>query len=114
VSRRDDQWLDDILAAVAAIAGPLTRGELDDGLVFDAVRVRLIEIGEAAKAIDPDLLAREPAIPWIDVAGIRNHRFTTAIVHSGWDRPAAGSKCRVAGRGLLDDAGHLGQTRPLA
>jgi uncharacterized protein with HEPN domain len=57
----------------AAIADHMSRGGLDDGLVFDAVRVRLIEIGEAVKAIDPDLLARERAIPWIDVAGMRNH-----------------------------------------
>ena len=69
MSRRVDQRLDDILAAAAAIADHLTRGELDDGLVFDAVRVRLSEIGEAV-TIDPDLLAREPAIPWIDVAGM--------------------------------------------
>jgi len=73
VSRRDDQRLTDILAAAAAIADHITRGTLDDGLVFDAVRVRLIEIGEAVKAIDPDLLMRESAIPWMDVAGMRNH-----------------------------------------
>lgn len=29
--------------------------------------------GEAVKAIDPDLLAREPDVPWVDVAGMRNH-----------------------------------------
>lgn len=41
-------------------------------------RVRLIEIGEAVRAIDPSLLAREPSIPWVDVAGMRNqlaHRY---------------------------------------
>ena len=43
------------------------------GLVFDAVRVRLIEIGEAVRAISPELLEREPEIPWVDVAGMRNH-----------------------------------------
>jgi uncharacterized protein with HEPN domain len=63
VNRRDDHRLADILAAAAAIADHITRGQLDDGLVFDAVRIRLIEIGEAVKAIDPDLLAREPTIP---------------------------------------------------
>lgn len=42
-------------------------------LVFDAVRVRLIEIGEAVRAIDPELLAQEATIPRIDVAGMRNH-----------------------------------------
>jgi uncharacterized protein with HEPN domain len=73
VSRYNDLRLDDILAAAAAITDHMGRGGLDDGLVFDAVRVRLIEIGEAVKAIDPELLAREPGIPWMDVAGMRNH-----------------------------------------
>jgi hypothetical protein len=43
VSRRDDQRLSDVLASAAAIASHLERGGFDDGLVFDAVRVRLIE-----------------------------------------------------------------------
>lgn len=73
MSRRDDQRLEDILAAVAAISDHLGRGVLDDGLVFDAVRVRLIEIGEAVRAISPEVLEREPDIPWVDVAGMRNH-----------------------------------------
>ena len=63
VSRRDEQRLEDIVAAADAITEHLRRGGLDDGLVFDAVRVRLIEIGEAVKAIDPALLAREPDVP---------------------------------------------------
>ena len=73
MSRRDEQRLEDILASVEAIHAHLERGGLDDGLVFDAVRVRLIEIGEAVRAIDPELLAREPSVPWADVAGMRNH-----------------------------------------
>lgn len=73
MTRHDDQRLADIIAAAAAIADHTRRGGLDDGLVFDAVRVRLIEIGEAVKGIDPELLALEPDIPWIDVAGMRNH-----------------------------------------
>jgi uncharacterized protein with HEPN domain len=60
VSRRDRQRLDDILAAIGAIRAHLARGDLSDGLVFDAVRVRLIEIGEAVKALPADLLAHEP------------------------------------------------------
>ena len=43
------------------------------GLVFDAVRVRLIEIGEAIKDIDPQLLATEANIAWRDVARMRDH-----------------------------------------
>jgi len=78
VSRRDHERLNDIVASDQAIRAHLERGGLDDGLVFDAVRVRLIEIGEAVRAIDPNLLAREPSIPWADVAGMRNylaHRY---------------------------------------
>lgn len=73
MSRRDDQRLADILAAADAIGAHTRRGGLDDGLVFDAVRVRLIEIGEAVKAVDPDLLDGEPDVPWADVAAMRNH-----------------------------------------
>ncbi len=73
MSRRDDRRLEDIRAAVAAISDHLGHGVLDDGLVFVAVRVRLIEIGEAVRAISPEVLEREPDIPWVDVAGMRNH-----------------------------------------
>jgi uncharacterized protein with HEPN domain len=71
--RNDLKRLDDVLAAASAIAAHLERGTLADGLVFDAVRVRLIEIGEAVKDIDPELLANEPDIPWEDVARMRDH-----------------------------------------
>ncbi len=73
MSRRDDQRLEDILAAIQAIGEHVGRGTLDDGMVFDAVHVRLIEIGEAVRAISPEILALEPDIPWLDVAGMRNH-----------------------------------------
>ncbi len=42
-------------------------------MIFDAVRVRLIEIGEAVKDIDPAILAAEAEIPWRDIAGMRDH-----------------------------------------
>ncbi len=71
--RPDAQRLADVLSAAEAIRSHLTRGTLADGLVFDAVRVRLIEIGEAVKDIDPELLATEPTIAWRDVARMRDH-----------------------------------------
>ena len=46
--------------------------------MFDAVPVRLIEVGEAVKAISADLLATEPEIPWAQVAAMRDrlaHRY---------------------------------------
>jgi uncharacterized protein with HEPN domain len=54
------------------------RGPLTDGLVFDAVRARLIEIGEAVKDVAPDLLRQQPHIPWSHVAAMRDqlaHRY---------------------------------------
>jgi len=71
--RSDAQRLNDVAVAAAAIESHLARGSLDDDLVFDAVRVRLIEIGEAVKDIDPELIAGEPDVPWSDVARLRDH-----------------------------------------
>jgi uncharacterized protein with HEPN domain len=60
VSYREHQRLADIQAAIDAIRSHLRRGDLSDGLVFDAVRIRLVEIGEAVKALPEDLLATQP------------------------------------------------------
>jgi uncharacterized protein with HEPN domain len=84
VTRRDRERLDDVLAAIAAIRAHLTRGGLDDGLVLDAVRVRLIEIGEAVKALPDDVLALEPAMPWRQIAGLRDR-----LAHRYFDTSAA-------------------------
>ena len=78
MSRRDQQRLDDIQAALDAIDDHMTRGALSDGLVYDAVRVRLIEIGEAVKGLSADLLATEADLPWTQIAGMRDrlaHRY---------------------------------------
>ena len=73
MSRQDEARLGDIVDAIAAIRDHLTRGDLHDGLVYDAVRVRLIEIGEAVKGIDPDLLAAAPGVPWKEIARMGDH-----------------------------------------
>ncbi|WP_166345880.1 HepT-like ribonuclease domain-containing protein [Phytoactinopolyspora limicola] len=82
MTRRDQQRLNDISTAIHTIRQHLTRGGLDDGLVFDAVRVRLIEIGEAVKALPSTLLDHQPGIPWKEVAGMRDrlahHYFDTS------------------------------------
>ena len=50
-------------------------------IVIDAVAMRLLEVGEAVKAINPVLTATEPDIPWSDIAGMRDflahHYFAT-------------------------------------
>jgi hypothetical protein len=82
VSRRDRQRLDDIQAALDAIDQHLARGELSDGLVSDAVRVRLIEIGEAVKGLSAVLLATGPDLPWAQKAGMRDR-----LAHRDVDNP---------------------------
>jgi uncharacterized protein with HEPN domain len=74
----DAERLDDILAAIEAIRSHLGRGDLSDGLVYDAVRVRLIEIGKAAKSIPAEVVSTEPGTPWRDIAAMRDrlaHRY---------------------------------------
>ena len=81
-ARHDDEHLADIVDAIAAIRSHLTRGDLSDGLIFDAVRLRLIEIGEAVKLLDPKLVESEPDTRWSDAAGMRDwlahHYFDTS------------------------------------
>ncbi|WP_432519687.1 HepT-like ribonuclease domain-containing protein [Kineococcus sp. SYSU DK006] len=73
MSRHAHQRLLDVLAALDAIEAHTRRGDLSDGLVFDAVRVRLIEIGEAVKAVPEEVLAGEPDLPWSEIARMRDH-----------------------------------------
>jgi len=84
VTRSDATRLQDILDACDAIEQHLDRGPdgdpLGDGLVFDAVRARLMEIGEAVKDIDADLLATEAQLPWQQVAGMRDR-----LAHRSFD-----------------------------
>lgn len=78
MSRHDQEWLTDIIDAIQAIRTYQERGDLSDGLVFDAVRLRLIEIGEAVKRLGPELLESEPDLPWEEIAGMRDrlaHRY---------------------------------------
>jgi uncharacterized protein with HEPN domain len=109
VKRDDRQRLDDIVIAIGAIREHLGRGSLSDGLVFDAVRVRLIEIGEAVKALPEDVLAKEPGIPWAEVAGMRDrlahHYFDTshAIVAATVEQDLP--ELETAVRHLLDIVG---------
>lgn len=112
MTRDDRTRMDDVLASAEAIAEYVRRGSLDDSMVFDAVRIRLLEIGEAVKAVSPEVLAQEPSIPWREVTGLRDvlaHRyFDTAhgvideVVHH--DLPALVAATRRL-RASLDRSG---------
>jgi uncharacterized protein with HEPN domain len=95
LSRKDDARLGDIVESIEVTRANLTRGDLHDGLVYDAVRVRLIEIGEAVKSISPDLLADVPDVPWSEIARMRDHLahryFDTDHAIVGRGGPRAGS-----------------------
>jgi len=73
MTRSDLARLNDITGAVEAIRSHVGRGPLTDDLVADAVRIRLLEIGEAVKGLSDDLTATEPQIPWRQIARMRDH-----------------------------------------
>lgn len=78
MKRHDDQRLSDVLAATVAIRTHLGRGDLSDGLIFDAVRICLLEVREAVKGLSSELLATEPTIAWKQIAAMRDqlaHRY---------------------------------------
>jgi uncharacterized protein with HEPN domain len=79
VSYRERQRLADIRAAIDAIRSHRQRGYLSDGLIFGAFRIRLLEIGEAVKALPGDLLSTQPSIPWRQIARMRDHLRTPAM-----------------------------------
>lgn len=72
MTRHDQEWLSDIESALDAIDEYLTSGDLSQGVVYDACRARLMEIDEAVKHIDPQLLATQPAVEWKQIARMRD------------------------------------------
>lgn len=81
MSRRDDDiLLMDMLAhaqLATAAAQPRLRHDLDADPIFRAALERFIEIiGEAASRVSDGLKRRMPAVPWLDIVGMRNR-----IVH---------------------------------
>lgn len=118
MSRRTPARLEDIALACAAIARYIDRADADDDIVFDAIRIRLMEIGEAVKDIEPDFFANEPEIPWNEIARMRDHLahryfdtahavvFTTART----DIPCSPPRRHVCGRRSMTarctDRGH--------
>jgi uncharacterized protein with HEPN domain len=69
--------IDDAAQRVSRAVLALERAETGDAeedaqLAFDALLYRLVVIGEAVKALPADLLARQPEVPWQDIARLRD------------------------------------------
>ena len=69
MTRRNQERLSDIEDAIAAIGEYVAEGDLHQGVVYDACRARLMEIGEAVKHIDTTLLDQRPEV---EISGSRH------------------------------------------
>ena len=99
---RERQLLADIQAAIDAIRSHLQRGDLSDGLIFDAVRIRMLEIGEAVKALPQELLATQPSIPWRQISRMRDHLAHRYFdTHTPSCRPPLPKTCQTSNARLL-------------
>ena len=96
MSRTPRERLTDVLDAIrkARIADErLQAADVADDLelveaTFDAVLMNLMVIGKSVKATPPEVLAREPDVPWRAVMAMRDrvghhyHRIVPDIVHA--------------------------------
>lgn len=77
----------DVRAAVATIREYDAAGR-QAPMVFDAVRMRLIEIGEAVNGIPRELMDAEPTTPWRAIIGMRNwmaHQYFDTLHGYVWE-----------------------------
>ena len=72
MTRRNQERLSDIEDAIRAIDEYLADGDLHQGVVYDACRARLMEIGEAVKHIDAPLLDQRSEVEWKQIARMRD------------------------------------------
>jgi len=84
VSRAEVDRLDDIRVACEAIMSYAARSGVPDDLVFDAIRIRLVEIGEAVKDLGEPTRRLEPGIPWAEITRMRD-----LLAHRYFDTPHA-------------------------
>jgi uncharacterized protein with HEPN domain len=95
VTRSVDERLADILNAIARAriaderlqASAAAADATGEQLAFDAILHNLFVIGEAVKALPPELLELDPDTPWREIASMRDvighhyHRVVPAVIH---------------------------------
>lgn len=75
MSRSDDKRLDDIVAVSDEMAAIVARGRdaFDADIALRRAVERCLEIlGEAAKALDPEVRSAIPEVPWREVIRLRD------------------------------------------
>lgn len=78
MSRTDIERIRDILESIEAIDRAEATARRYSGdpdiaeVTLDAVQRRVFTIGEAVKALSPDLTERHPGVPWSDIARMRD------------------------------------------
>lgn len=80
MSRRAHARYVDIKEACVVIQRYAQAHDIDEGMKFDAIRMRLVEIGEAAKGLTETNRAASPEVPWQLITGMRDH-----LAHRYWD-----------------------------
>ncbi|GAB4148695.1 MAG: DUF86 domain-containing protein [Cyanobacteria bacterium J069] len=89
--RRDNERLQDILSAIAAIERYVKqeRSAFDEQELIQVwVAYHLQMIGEAANSLSADLKTQHPEIPWIQIIGLRNllvHEYFRVDPQILWD-----------------------------
>jgi uncharacterized protein with HEPN domain len=91
VSRRtDEQRLHDIRDSIAAIRAYETYRDGEPapaGLVEDAIKCRLVEIGEAVGDLSQEIRDQRPGVPWSRIKGMRDllaHRYHAIDISVVW------------------------------
>jgi uncharacterized protein with HEPN domain len=89
--RRDNERLEDILSAIAAIERYVQQGRSafdEQELIQVWVAYHLQMIGEAANSLSTDLKTQHPEIPWMQIIGLRNllvHEYFRIDPQILWD-----------------------------
>jgi uncharacterized protein with HEPN domain len=89
--RREDERLQDILDAIAAIERYASQGKkafAEQELIQVWMVHHLQIIGEAANSLSPERLSRYPIIPWRQIIGLRNmlvHEYFKIDRQAIWD-----------------------------
>lgn len=95
MTRSVDERLDDILQAIAHARESDQRLRVSESqgdetgvqVAFESILHNLFVIGEAVKALPAELLDRDPATPWREMAAMRDvfghhyHRIVPEIIH---------------------------------